>query len=279
MGAVLVVARGHEGKLVRDLKPEDVTVLDNGRPARVTVLEPAPKPPLRIGILLAGDESTFKTQQAAAIHVLESLRPGDQAFVVTQAIATNPRPWSNKKLNWESDPKVLKAFVAGLRWNQGLPSTKDLVMGMLALNPDKPFRRLMLEFRDPELETSVPYRTMSAEAFAEIDTLEIAEYQRRRAIVYATTLKSLRPLQYDFQPASVKVERLSVVTGGRYLPWDDIESEVAGIREDLDNQMLLMFEAQSGDPQRPQRLEIRVARKDIHLAYPKEFYPLTPPAN
>jgi hypothetical protein len=277
VGAVLFVARDHNGKLLHDLKADDLVVLDNGHGAKILALEPAPKPPVRIGILLAGDQSTFKAQQAAAIHVLEHLRPGiDQAFVLNQAIAVKPHAWADKKLNWESDLKKLATFVGGLHWNEALPNTKDLVMGMLALNPDKPFRRVMLEFRDPEVETGVAYRTSPTEELAEIDVMEIKEFQRRRAIVYTTTLKTLRPLQYNFHPASVKDERLSTSTGGRYLIWDRIESDIAAVPEDLDNQQLLVFEAQPGDAQQPQRLEIRVNRKDVRLAYPDHFYPLKP---
>lgn len=279
-GKVSLIARDRDGKPVRDLKAEDLTVLDNGRPAKILALDSAGKLPVRIGILLAGDQSTFKGQQQAAIRLLGSLRPGvDQAFVLTQAIATNPRPWPNKKLNWDPDPKSLAASVGRLHWNEALSSTKDAVMAMLALNPDKPFRRVMLEFRDPQLETSVDYRTMPSKELDEILMLEIAEYQRRQAIVYATTLKTLRPLQFGFQSGSVKIERLAVMTGGRDLAWDKIESEVDALREDLDNEMLLSFEVQPGDPQRPHNLEIRVNRKDVRLAFPKQFYAATPPGH
>lgn len=281
-GKVSLIARDRDGKPVRDLKAEDLTVLDNGQPAKILALDSGGKLPVRIGILLAGDRSTFKGQQQAAIRLLGSLRPGvDQAFVLTQAIATPLRPWPNKKLNWDPDPKSLAASVGGLQWNEALGSTKDAVMAMLAVNPDKPFRRVMLEFRDPQLETSVDYRTMPSRELDEILMLEIADYQQRQAIVYTATLKTLRPLQFgsQVQQGSVKIERLAVMTGGRYLAWDKIESEVDALREDLDNEMLLSFEVQPDDPQRPHSLEIRVNRKDVRLAFPKQFYAATPPGH
>ena len=272
---ILLVARDRDGNPVEDLKPEDVTVIDNGQPATVLGLERADKIPLRIGILLVGEQTTFKAQQEAAIQLLGNLRPGtDQAFVLTQATTIKPRPWPNQKLIWDPDPKALTSFVRGLHWNEAMTSTKDVVMQMLALNPSKPFRRVMLEFRDPGLETGVDYRTMP---YAELDALlalEISEYQRRNIIVYTSTIAG--PLGYpiNYQPGSVKIERIAVTTGGRHLGWNKLQSEVAGMQKDLQNQLLLTFSSEPDNQgQQPHTLEIRVSRKDVRIAAPRQFYP------
>jgi VWFA-related protein len=299
---VLFLARDRSGKLVQDLKPGDLTVIDNGRPAKVLGLEPAEKFPLRIGMLLLAEQTTFKAQQEAAIQLLGTLRPGtDQAFVLTQATSPKPRPWPNQNLTWDPDPKALISFVGRLKWNEAVTSTKDVIMQMLALNPNKSFRRVMVEFRDPEMETTVGGSI--GERLDARQMREISEYERRNAIVYTFTIKTLlhpqlsNPPKYPpdgmpGQPAnpnggdlvygdilyegSVKIERTAVMTGGRYLAWDKLKSEVAELHKDLQNQLLISFASQPDNRQQhPHSLEIRVNRKDVRVSSPKQFYPAT----
>jgi hypothetical protein len=271
---VLIAARGQGGEFLQDLKPEEITALDNGHSAKVLAIGRAANQPLRLGILLVADQTVFKAQQQAAIQVLQGLRPGiDQAFVLTQATSTTHRAWPNPKLIWNPDPKTLISFVQSLHWDDAVDSGKDIVMGMLKLNPDRRFRRVMLEFRDPEMEVNVDYRSM---AFKELDALlmmEISEYQRLGAVVYACPVKSLLPLHYNFVKGSIQVERLADATGGRHLLWsDNLNSEMAEFQKELQNQLLLTF--MSHPDNHPHTLQVRANRKDVRIvASPKQFYP------
>lgn len=271
---VLIVARGPGGELLQDLKPDEITVLDNGQPAKVLAIGPAANEPLRLGIVLVADQTVFKAQQQAAIQVLGGLRPGiDQAFVLTQASSPKHRAWPKPKLIWDSDPKALISFVQSLHWDDALDSGKDIVMGMLRLNPERRFRRVMLEFRDPEMEVNVDYRTM---AFQELDALlmkEISEYQRLGAVVYTCPVKSRLPLHYNFEKGSRQVERLADATGGRPLLWEDnLKPEVAEFQRDVQSQLLLTFASHPDN--HPHTLQIRPNRKDVRIvASQKQFYP------
>ena len=267
---VSFIARDRSGHAVHDLKPEDLTIIDNGRAAKVLGIESAGRLPVRLGILLTGDQFTFKTQQKAALRLLESLRPGeDQAFVLTHSLNKRPHPWPSGNLAWQSDLKALAGYVEGLQWNEALVSTRGPVMEMLALNPDKPFRRVMLEIRESGMELS---RDSDYAVAHKVD--EFTEYQRSSTIVYTSEVYST--MRRGDQSGHVKIEQLAEMTGGRSLDFQKLESEVAGIRNDLDNQMLVSFESQPGDVQQPHTLEIRVNRKDVRLAYPDHFYPLKP---
>jgi hypothetical protein len=131
----------------------------------------------------------------------------------------------------------------------------------------------MLEFRDPEMEVNVPYRSM---AFNELDALlmqEISEYQRLGAVVYTCSVKSLLPLHYNFVRGSRQVERLADAAGGRHLLWgDNLKSEIAAFQKDLQNQLLLTFASHPDN--HPHTLKIRPNRKDVRIiASQKQFYP------
>lgn len=282
---VLFVARDRSGKLLQDLKPQEITVIDNGAPAKVLGLEPAEKVPLRIGILLIAEETTFKAQQEAAIQLLGTLRPGtDQAFVLTQSTSPKPRPWPKKNLIWDSDAHALAALVRSLHWNDSVPATMKIVQQMLALDPDKPFRHVMVEFRNPYMEGMVDWGPMPYKELESEQMREISEYQRLNTIVYTSAIKILlRPhnpqlgIEHDtYQDGTVKIERTAVMTGARYLAWDKLKSEVAELEKDLQNQLLLSFASQpDNQQQRPHTLEIRINRKDVRVASPKQFYPAT----
>jgi hypothetical protein len=96
---------------VQDVKAEEFTLLDNGSAAKITTLESAESVPIRLAILLYSNGATFKTQQQAAVQIIEKLRPGlDQAFVLTQAATNNSSAWPDESQAraWPTDQVVLE---------------------------------------------------------------------------------------------------------------------------------------------------------------------------
>ncbi len=289
LGKVLLVARDRSGKVVADLKPEDITVVDNGKQANVLGLEPAGNLPLRLGILLIDDETTFKTQQEAAVQLLSALRPGiDQAFVLTQATSPKPRPWPNSQLKWVSDFKALTVFVRSLHSNESLLSTTDIATQMLELRSETPFRRTMFEFRNPYVEGTIDWGPMPYKELEARQISEISELQRLNAAVYTCAIKTtfhppyggtsgpvnLSIETYTLQDGMQKIERTALATGGRHLDWNKLKTDVTELQRDLQAQLLLTFAFQPNNQQQlSHSLEIRTNRKDVRIFSPKQFYP------
>lgn len=110
----------HSGNAVRDLTPEQVSLLDNNHPAEVVALRGAADLPLRLGIVLLASKDNFDREQSAAIDLVQKvLRPNvDKAFVVT---AEGDHPWPYPRLEWQSDPTALAQFIRNLHKDAGLP--------------------------------------------------------------------------------------------------------------------------------------------------------------
>jgi hypothetical protein len=183
---------------VQEMKPEDFILLDNGSAANITAIESAQNVPIRLAILLYSSGPTFKTQREAAIQVLSKLRPElDQAFVLTQAATNNAsawpdkshaRPWPTDKVVWNSNPSELITFLRNLQWDSALIRTPEIAQKMYAMDPEKPFRRIVISFRDPRNEAMVewgpaPYRELEAAQMK-----EITEYQRKGVVVYTVAI-------------------------------------------------------------------------------------------
>jgi hypothetical protein len=284
---IFVVVRASNGKLVPNLKPEDLRVLDNGKPAKVLAVEHAQNIPLRLGIVLLSGEGSFAVQKAAAIELLENLRPGiDEAFVLTATRMSGSHAWPTQELSWNPDPKSLISFVRTLHEDQAVPFAKDPIMALLELNPEKPFRRAMLVFRDSE-QNDEPgaYRVKEDER----ELQEIADYQRRNTVVYTASTPGYMQVDCSALPKSpdqfgcreltriVSAERLAARTGGSYLSWGRPQSDIASMTKDLQNQIVVSFASEPD--QKAHLLKIRSSRKDVRVLSPTAFYPVPAAAN
>lgn len=298
------IARDRSGNPIQGVKLEDLTVLDNGSPATVLTVERGEGIPVRIGILLYSNSSSFKKQQEAAIRMLGNLRPGvDQAFVVTQAATNNAgawpdkssaRPWPAEQVMWSLNPPELISFVRALQWDTALIRTPEIAQKMLALDPDKQFRRIIVQYRDPQSESMVEWGNAPYRELEERQLKEIAEYQRLNATVYTLGLPSSLRAYGGTPPVNTmsrqnaeylasragdsKMERISTMTGGRYFQGDlDVKSQVTAIQADLENQFIVGFlrPANSKDVN-PHKLELRVNRKDVRVSVQSQYYPENP---
>ena len=284
---IFVVVRASNGKLIPNFKPEDLSVLDNGKPAKVLAVEPARDIPLRLGIVLLSGEGSFAVQKAAAIELLENLRPGiDEAFVLTATRGSGRYAWPTHELSWNPDPKALISFVRALHEDQAVPSANDPIMALLKLDPKKPFRRAMLVFQDSE-QNDEPgaYRVKEEER----ELQEIADYQRRNTAVYASSTPAYMHVDCSALPKSpdefgcrdltriASAERLAARTGGSYLAWSRLQSDIASMTKDLENQIVVSFASEPD--QKAHTLEIRSNRKDARVLSPTAFYPVAGSTN
>lgn len=281
---VLFSVQNSSATSVQDLKLEEFSLLDNGSAAKITTLEPAQSVPIRLAILLYSNGATFKTQQQAAIQILGKLRPQlDQAFVLTQAATNNSSAWPNKsqarawptdQVVWNSNPSDIIEFVRKLQWDSAIIRTPEIAQKMLALDPDKQFRRIVISFRDPRNEAMVewgpaPYRELEA---AQME--EITEYQRAGAIVYTvaiynSTAGSLNNMSERYlanRAGELKIERLAMMTGGLYFPiLNDVKSYVAQIQADFQNQFIVSFIPQAVRSGVSHKVELHTSRKDLKV--------------
>ncbi len=299
------IVRDRGGNSVQGFKAEELTVLDNGSPVKVVTVDPGDKVPVRLGILLYSNLSSFKKQQEAAIQLLGSLRPQlDQAFVVTQAATNNAsawpdkssaRPWPAEQVAWSVNPPELISFVRTLQWDTALLRTAEIAQKMLALDPEKQFRRVIVEFRDPQNEGMVEWGQAPYKELEERQLKEITEYQRLNATVFTLGLPSSFSRLYAGSPPSgtmsrgnaeylayrageSRIERIAVMTGGRYFPGDpDVKSAAAGIKADIENQFILSFlRPLNSNGELPHKLEIRISRKNVRVSSQSQYYPVNP---
>lgn len=267
------------------LKAEDVSILDNGTAVKVLRLERADKMPIRLGIVLLSSGPSFKAQQETAVKLLGELRPNmDQAFVITRETSAGPHNWPKAQLNWESDSAALESFVRGLRWDMSLPVASAIVKQMLSLPSDKPYRNVLVEFRDPSNEAMLewgqnPYKELEAQQQG-----EIADAQRFGAPVYTFALEDSYSqkvsgrlqdeLSKVWRHGEQKMERLAEETGGRYFQvTGNFKSETAQIQSDLRSQYVVTFLAPHADGA-AHKLECRGVRPD-RIGIQKQYYPVS----
>jgi hypothetical protein len=291
---ILVTIRDKSGSPITDLKPEEVTVQDNGAAAKVLGIESAERIPVRLGILLLGNTPSFKAQQEAALQLLATLRPNlDQAFILTQATSNKSRGWPIQQLIWDPDPKGLATMVRGLRSDESLPGTTKIANQMLAADGDKAFRRVLIEFRDPSLEGMIDWGYLPYEQLEEAQLNEIADYQRQGIMVYtfavedpfyghaggpppSETMSRENASYLAYKDGVSKIERVATMTGGRSFPpkSGNFKSEAGEIQKDLQSQFFVSFVPNAGATDKPAHtLNIRVARTDVRIVSQKGFYP------
>ncbi|HKF20889.1 MAG TPA: VWA domain-containing protein [Candidatus Angelobacter sp.] len=114
----------HQDHFIKDVGAEQVTVLDNGKPAKLAKFESAGSRPLRIGILIDKSRSMWEmlpaTQHALNGFTEEVVRGPDEAFVLAfDEVA-------DQATDFTGDPKLLSAAINSIR-RGGASSVWDAV--------------------------------------------------------------------------------------------------------------------------------------------------------
>jgi VWFA-related protein len=118
--SVLVSATEQGGAPAKGLTKDQVTILDNAATATVSDVRSVGEAPLSLGIVLLASQSNFKKEQSAALELVQKMIRSDQdrAFIIT---AGGSKSWTEKNLDWQSDPEALKKTIGSLDKSTGLP--------------------------------------------------------------------------------------------------------------------------------------------------------------
>jgi hypothetical protein len=237
--------------------------------------------------------------------LLGTLRPEiDQAFVITQVATNNTSAWPNwstsaaspgQRVLWNSNSQDFISFVRALHWGTATVRTPEIARKMFALDPGQQFRRILVEFRDPQTEVMGEWGYIVESELEASQLKEIADYQRENLAVYTIALATPFSTQFAGPPATetmsranaaylaykageATIERVATTTGGRYFPSSgDFRSDIAKIQKDLQNQFIVSFVPQiGGKPGRPHKLKIQANRKNLRVTCQDQYYPTNP---
>jgi hypothetical protein len=189
---MVVTAEDGHGRPVRELRAEQIKILDNGVAAPLTSFEAAADLPLRAAVVVDGSASMsrgYAAERQAALGFLSDMRErGEQVFTISFAA-------QQEAVGAES--------VAG-REPGGQTALYDALISAAGLLRSKaPARRVLLLMSDGEDNYS---RATLVEAIAALQQAEIA--------VYSVSVHSAR-LEY---PGDRVLRNIATATGGRVLP-------------------------------------------------------------
>lgn len=217
--SVIVSLTGKSGAPVAEFPKDAVTVLDNGEAAETLDLRSATPVPVHLAIVLMASKAGFAQEQAAAIDLVrKALRPNlDKAFVIT---AGGSKPWTNSRLDWQSDPAALEKSIKELDKSVGLPDAFNFdleisgagtsrmalqkyngeggpnnafnVVWMMMQTDPRPARRAVVIFRDPWKHSNGFHDSYSKQVANQINDL-VAQAQQMRASFFVVGLEESVP--------------------------------------------------------------------------------------
>lgn len=253
---VHATVRGGDGRLVPDLPREAFTVLDNGRPADVTVFSSEPQPiTVTLLIDMSGSmEKHFLRVRAATREFIKALHPEDRARIGTfgDEVALSPHLTGDKALLWR--------IVEEETWpGGGTPLWTAAHEGMTSLEKEEG-RRVVLVLSDGVDATANPAYTA-----ADVESRAIKQGFMLYAIgVEGTGLDS-------------RVKDIADYTGGGFFdlkPTDDLASTFARVVEELRHQYVLGFTPAALDGKR-HRVEVKLPSGGMK-ARARQYYVATP---
>ncbi|MGB8889046.1 MAG: VWA domain-containing protein [Candidatus Korobacteraceae bacterium] len=257
-----------QGRLVQNLSPADVRVLDDQSPvARFTDFERDDNLPLRLGIVLDTSDSVKRVlpdEKTAALNFLDRvMRPQiDNVFVM--AFGGNVRVWQTPTANRQQLTDALRRMQQpgwGTRFFDALyAACSDQLSGH---DDAKLVHRAIVVLSDGD-------DTDSLRGLAEV----IAIAQRSEIQIYALTLHARRPMTRGDQI----LQRLADQTGGRFYiapSSKDLDAAFAQIEQDLRAQYYVSFTPQARPGFHSLRVEVRTRQKlEIHAR--QGYYALAP---
>ena len=239
---VHATVRAGDGRLVPDLPREAFTVLDNGRPADLTVFSNEPQS-ITVALLIdvsGSMERHFLRVRAATREFVKALQPSDRARIGTfgEEVALSPHLTGDKAL--------LNRVLEEEMWPGGGTPMWHAANDAMASLAGEPGRRVLLILTDGgDTERSVEHTADNIERRATAEGF----------MVYAIGIEGTG-LAHD-------VKTIADETGGGYFELkagDDLASTFARVVEELRHQYALGFT--------PVALDGRRHRIDVRLSSP-----------
>lgn len=247
-----------QGRLVRDMQPEDVVILENERKQKVERFELVDHLPLTLGFTIDTSTSMIASlgeAQRAATGFLDSiLTPKDRTFVV--GFADRPTMLIPRTDDATAVGKALEDLHA-----DGWTSLHDAVVFSLYYFKGTQGRRALVVLSDGDDTRSLtPFR----------DTLEFA---RRSGVVIYTVGLDNESLN---QKAKKKLRELAEATGGRsYVIKEaaDLRQVYRNIEAELRSQYLIAYASDHPEGEDYRTVKVEVGRRGLTARTIDGYYP------
>ena len=254
---VVAMVRDAAGRSVRQLRPEDFEIYEEGRPQRIAVFEAETDLPLSIALLLDSSPSAAKewnfVATSAGAFLRRVLKPSDQAAVYQ--FAGNVRRLTNYTSQW---PR-LEGAIRGIQLSSGT-SLYDAIH-RTAQEMEK------LEGRKAMVVLSDGADTTSRRSYHE--ALEAA--LRAEAAIYSIAVIPIRSQSGRSTAGEHSLIGLARSTGGAFYAQDSLlslETIFAQIEEELRTQYLLGYYPDKLTPQRQKTSLPRYVRIEVRMKNP-----------
>jgi Ca-activated chloride channel homolog len=228
-----------QGVPVRDLKLDELHLLDNSKPPRrVLAFDSLEDAPIRTGILIdtsVSMELQIAGTRALALQYARKLlqKPADQAFVMDFGSS------SHLQRDWTSDPAMLAPSVQSVR-----AATANAVHGTAIFGAV--FRACYSQFGHAEHDKSGNFILLFSDGEDNASNVTIDEAinmcQQSNTTIYAINMNAA-PVSFSTGPETLK--QLAMRTGGRVLSSStdnaQIESNLQSIELEQRNQYRLVY--------------------------------------
>ena len=262
---VIFTVTDKHGHFIKDLKKDDIRVLDDHKPpSSVVAFRSETDLPLRVGLLIDASNSIrerFRFEQEAAMYFLSQIiRPkSDEAFVLgfdTTAEVTQDFTDNTEKL--AHGVRMLRPGGGTAMYDAIYYSCRDKLMKAQASGP---LRRAIILVSDGEDNQS---RVTMGE------TIEMA--QRAEVILYAisTNISNIK------MRGDKVMEKMAEATGGRaFFPFkiEDVSNAFAEIQDELRSQYAVAYKpAEFQADGRYRAIDITADNKKYHVRARKGYY-------
>jgi len=262
---VIFTVTDKHGHFIKDLKKDDVRVLDDHKPpSSVVQFRSETDLPLRVGLLIDASNSIrdrFRFEQEAAMYFLSQIvRPkSDQAFVLGfDTTAEITQDFTDNTENLAHGVRMLRPGGGTAMYDALYYACRDKLMKASATGP---VRRAIILVSDGEDNQSRV--TMS-------ETIEMA--QRAEVILYAISTNTS-----NIKMRGDKVmEKMAEATGGRaFFPFkiEDVSNAFAEIQDELRSQYAVAYKpADFQADGRYRSIDITADNKKYHVRARKGYY-------
>jgi VWFA-related protein len=232
---VVFTATDKHGRFVKDLKKDDIKVLDDNKPQEIRSFRSETDLPLRVGLLIDASNSIrdrFKFEQEAAIEFLNQIvRPkSDRAFVIGfDSVAEVTQDYTDSTESLAHGVRMLKAGGGTALFDAVYYACREKLMNPPPGPNSSASRRAMILLSDGEDNQS---RVTREEA------VEMA--QRAEVIIYAisTNITGIKTR------GDKVLERFAETTGGRlFTPFklQDVADAFTEIQDELRSQYAISY--------------------------------------